>query len=78
MKYVSTRNNRLAVDSAQAIVSGLAPDGGLFLPTEIPAISLDDLASLAGKPYAERSAWVLSRFLTDFSYEELLSYTTKA
>ena len=43
MKYVSTRNNRLAVDSAQAIVSGLAPDGGLFLPTEIPAISLDDV-----------------------------------
>ena len=78
MKYVSTRNNRLAVDSAQAIVSGLAPDGGLFLPTEIPAISLDDLTQLAGKPYAERSAWVLSRFLTDFSYEELLSYTTKA
>ena len=43
MKYVSTRNNRLAVDSAQAIVSGLAPDGGLFLPTEIPSISLDCL-----------------------------------
>ena len=78
MKYVSTRNNRLRVDSAQAIVAGLAPDGGLFLPTEIPVFTPDDLNMLAGQPYAERSAWVLSRFLTDFSYEELLDYTTKA
>ncbi|MBR2783117.1 MAG: threonine synthase [Firmicutes bacterium] len=78
MKYVSTRNKQLCVDSAQAIVSGLAPDGGLFLPTEIPSITLDDLTALAGRPYAERAAWVLSRFLTDFSYDELLDYTAKA
>ena len=38
MIYQSTRNNELEVSSAQAIVAGLAPDGGLFIPKEKPQI----------------------------------------
>lgn len=78
MKYVSTRNNQLQVESAQAIVSGLAPEGGLFLPMDVPAITLDDITRLSAQSYAQRAAWVLAQFLTDFSYEELLDYTGRA
>ena len=42
MKYISTRGiSRAAVSSATAIKQGLASDGGLFMPTEIPKINID-------------------------------------
>ena len=71
MKYTSTRDSSLAVDSAQAIVEGISRDGGLFVPTEIPKLTEKDLADLAGMEYADRARWVLSRFLTDWTEEEL-------
>ena len=37
MQYHSTRNNTLLVDSAQAVLNGLAPDGGLYVPAQLPA-----------------------------------------
>ncbi len=71
LKYTSTRDSSLAVDSAQAIVEGISRDGGLFVPTEIPKLTEKDLADLAGMEYADRARWVLSRFLTDWTEEEL-------
>ncbi len=74
MKYISTRNqnkNENLVSSAEAIKKGLAPDGGLYMPTEIPSLSLDDIASLAKLPYEERATEVLSMFLTDYDKEIL-------
>ena len=38
MKYISTRNKQERVSAAQAIVAGMAPDGGLYLPESIPAL----------------------------------------
>ena len=72
MKYVSTRGNSPAVTSAEAIKTGLAADGGLYMPESIPAFTEESLRALAPLSYPERAARVLSMFLSDYSYEELL------
>ncbi|MBQ8006004.1 MAG: threonine synthase, partial [Clostridia bacterium] len=73
MKYQSTRDNQKnKFDSAQAIKQGLANDGGLFVPDEIPALTFDDIKMLCPLSYPERAANILSRYLTDYTYEELL------
>ncbi len=71
MYYKSTRNSNVKVDSAQAIAQGISKDGGLFVPSEIPSISLDDIKALGEKTYAERALFVFSKFLTDFSEAEI-------
>lgn len=55
MFYKSTRNSEVKVSSAQAIAQGISEDGGLFVPSEIPAITLDDIKALGEKSYAERA-----------------------
>ncbi len=74
MKYISTRGAHPGgVDSAYAIKTGLASDGGLFMPESIPSIDLEFINKLSSLSYPERAAEVLSLFLTDYSYDELLS-----
>ena len=73
MNYISTRgykeNN---VTSAEAIKRGLAPDGGLYMPESMPKFTAEFIKTLLPLSYAERSAAVLSAFLTDYTKEELL------
>ncbi len=71
MNFVSTRNNKIKVSSAFAITHGISSDGGLFLPENIPALSRDDFNCLASKSYIERAAFILGKFLTDFTDEEI-------
>ena len=74
MKYQSTRgisNENLM--SAQIIKQGLARDGGLFIPEEIPTLSLDEIKSLCADSYPVRAAKILSKYLTDYTYQELLA-----
>ncbi len=71
MEYSSTRNKNLSVTSAEAIKTGLAPDGGLFVPKEIPQVNPADIEALAQMSYAERAIWILSKFLTDFTFDEV-------
>lgn len=79
MKFQSTRDvNKTKYDSAQVIKQGLASDGGLFVPEEIPAISLEEISSFCHMSYPELAAVVLSKFLTDYSYDELLYDCTNA
>ena len=74
MNYFSTRDtSKKTVTSAQAIKQGLATDGGLFVPESIPTLTKDEILDLCKKSYPERAATVLSKFLTDYTYEELLS-----
>ena len=74
LKYVSTRGAMPeGATSAYAIKTGIAEDGGLFMPEKIPTIDTDFLSSLIPLDYTERAAKVLSLFLTDYTYEELLS-----
>lgn len=71
MQYHSTRDNSISVSASQAIKQGLSEEGGLFVPESFPKISDEEIASLASKNYHERAYFVLSKFLTDFTEEEL-------
>ncbi len=68
--YSSTRNAAETATASQAILKGLAENGGLFVPNTIPAldVSLDALAKMS---YQEVAYEVMSRMLTDFTEEEL-------
>ncbi len=73
MRYISTRGGDAeGVSSAYAIKAGLAGDGGLYMPNTIPSLSQNDIEELTKLTYAERAAKILSMYLTDYSYEELL------
>ena len=78
MHYVSTRNPEIRLSAAQAIVQGLSRDGGLFLPEEIPQITLEEIAALSKLPYPERAAKIMKRYLDEFTEEELLGFAEKA
>lgn len=78
MKYQSTRNAGSEVDSAYAIVKGIADDGGLFIPKEKPQISNQDIINLSGLGYKGRACGVLSLFLSDYTAEEIADCVDKA
>ena len=71
MQYHSTRDKSISVSSAEAIKKGLSEEGGLFVPDSFPSVTLDEIQSLADKSYTERAKFVLGKYLTDFTAEEL-------
>ena len=71
MKYQSTRNNSVSVDSAMAIKRGISPEGGLYVPETMPKVSLDDIKALSDMKYTKRASKILGLFLTDYTEEEL-------
>ena len=75
--YRSTRDSGVQVTASQAVLKGLSADGGLFVPNTIPEldVSLDELAQMS---YQETAYAVMSRFLTDFTEEELKGCIEKA
>ena len=76
MKYRSTRSDE-TVTAEEALVKGLASDGGLYVPEELPAPFLDaDL--LKDMSYEELAAYVLSHFLTDIPVDDLKKLTHEA
>ena len=70
MQMLSTRG-AAAVSPSMAILRGLAPDGGLYVPAEFPMFTLEEIGQLAKLSYQERACVVLERFLPDFTREEL-------
>lgn len=70
--YQSTRGGEKGLTASQAILKGLACDGGLFMPTEIPCLD-KTMKELAGCTYQETAYEVMKLFLTDFTEEELKS-----
>lgn len=72
MKFQSTRNGKMEAAPSEAIRNGIAPDGGLYVPEEFPALSPEEIAAFAGRPYYENAARVLGAFFTDFTEEEIL------
>lgn len=78
MRYTSTRNKNLNISGSAAIVKGISPDGGLFVPCEFPRLSRDNFDWLSKQDYPERAAFVMSLYLDEFSFEELFEITTKA
>ena len=79
MMYQSTRDPaHKKYSAAEVIKMGLAPDGGLFIPETIPALTADEISALCADSYPVRAAKILGKFLTDYTYEELLSDCTAA
>lgn len=70
MYFLSTRGNE-RVTGAEAIVKGLASDGGLFVPETFPAVSREEFDALTGMSYPERAAFVLHKFLDEYDYKSL-------
>lgn len=77
MIYKSTRGEEVK-SSATAILNGLAKDGGLYVPSSFPTISSGDIEDLTYLDYDDRAAFILSKFLTDYGYDELEEYAQKA
>ena len=75
--YKSTRNGEKTVTASEAILKGLADDGGLFVPVSIPKldVSLDELKDMS---YQETAYAVMKQFITDFTEEELKNCIAKA
>src|SRR5882757_5336853 len=81
MKFISTRGQTPALGFSDAVATGLAPDGGLFLPETLPAFTAADLERFAKLGYAELCFEFLLNFATDIPAETLRaivarSYTT--
>ena len=71
MQYKSTRDSSISLSAAAVITNGISKEGGLFVPETLPELKAADIETLAGKSYVERAKFVLSKFLTDFTEEEL-------
>lgn len=70
LRYKSTRDSELRVSASEAILKGLAPDGGLFVPEKMPVLDVPAEA-LKDMTYQETAYAVMKQFLTDFTEEEL-------
>lgn len=70
MLYVSTRNAQEKVTASQAVLKGLAENGGLFVPEQIPVLDVP-VEKLADMTYQETAYEVMKLFLTDYTEEEL-------
>ncbi len=79
MKYISTRGQAPELTFEEAMLTGLARDGGLYVPAEIPTLSRDEIAALSGLSYEETAFRVMKPFIGDcFSDEEFRSIISRA
>ena len=77
MSFFSTRGGS-CVTASQAILRGLAPDGGLYVPAMFPTVAPAQVAALGQMPYPARAREILKLFLEDFSSQEIDSAVTAA
>lgn len=75
MEYTSTRNDTLRVSASEAILKGLAPDGGLYVPVEFPQVRPEEFYGLTYPQTAEK---ILRLFLTDYDPAFLKSAVEEA
>lgn len=77
LMYKSTRGNNELITASEAIIKGIATDGGLYIPVEIPKSDIP-LKELMNFNYTQLASYILKKFLTDFSEEELNECIKKA
>ena len=70
MSFFSTRGGA-CVTASQAILTGLAPDGGLYVPAVFPQISRSRMNELPGMPYTRRASSILRTYLEDYTLPEI-------
>ena len=75
--YHSTRNKDITATASEAILNGIAPDGGLYVPDEIPKLKVS-FEALARMDYAHVAYDVMYLFFTDFTEETLKAFWEKA
>ena len=63
MKYISTRGEAPALDFEQALLTGMADDGGLYVPASLPQFSAQEIAAMAGKSYPELALQIIRPFV---------------
>ena len=78
MDYFSTRGATERISSAEAILMGLASDGGLFVPASFPQMTLPEIEALRDLSYEERAVRILRLYLTDYTEEELEGCVSRA
>src|SRR3990167_5579237 len=78
IKYISTRGYNKRYSFSEAILKGIAEDGGLFVPESIPMISLEQLKLLSGKSYQERTIFILDLFKPDLPKKTIRKISKKA
>lgn len=78
MLYHSSRGQASPVSAAQAITMGIAADGGLFVPEDLPHINKEDWQQLQNSNYQQRAVQILQPFLTEFTGAELEECATAA
>ena len=59
MDYQSTRNKNISVTSAQAVKQGISSEGGLFVPSDIPSVTSEEIEKLASFSYVDRAKYIL-------------------
>ncbi|MEM7488777.1 MAG: threonine synthase [Pseudomonadota bacterium] len=70
MRYVSTRGRAPVLGFEDTMLTGLARDGGLYVPEDVPAMSAGDIAALAGLPYEAVAVRVMAPFVADAFAED--------
>jgi threonine synthase len=79
MDYLSTRGRAPILNFETATLTGLASDGGLYVPAQWPQLNADEIAALAGLSYADTAAAIIGRFVGDrLSTDELHGLCTAA
>ncbi|MGI6265277.1 MAG: threonine synthase [Acutalibacteraceae bacterium] len=78
MQYTSTRDSSIRVSAAQAIARGISAEGGLFVPETLPTLTETELSAWSKMPYEDRATAVLSKFLSDFTPDEVRECTRAA
>ncbi|WP_417270084.1 threonine synthase [Celeribacter sp.] len=77
MKYISTRGQAPELSFEDAMLTGLASDGGLYVPATIPTLSADEIAAFAGQSYEEIAFRVMKPFIgetfTDAEFKEIIA-----
>ena len=63
MKYLSTRGRAPELGFEDALMTGLAPDGGLYLPRAWPTLTAEEMAALSGLPYAQAAGRIIAPFI---------------
>jgi threonine synthase len=79
IKYYSTNLKAPEVTFSEALLRGLAPDGGLYLPVSFPLLTPEELSGLSGMRYPEIAALILNKFIgNEIAFQELSDLCTDA
>lgn len=78
MDVISTRGSSEKLSGLQAVLKGIAPDSGLFVPENFPLLNWQEIISATEKGYDVGAAQILQLFFDDLTIEELLGLTKKS